>query len=108
MSGARKLDQTGGDVALLGGRPAAALAGEFESRLRSREREYATIDERIVNDDVGLREAGERSERQQPRVSGSGAGEPDMPRREHGGIGAHGCASVVHRTCLKSDATRSM
>jgi len=79
MSGPRELDQTGGDVALLGGRSAAALAREFESRLRSREREYATIDERIVNDDVGLREAGERIERQQPRISGSGSGEPDMP-----------------------------
>ena len=100
MSGTRELDQTGGDVTLLGGRSAAALTREFEPRLRSREREHATIHERIVNNEVGLREAGERIKRQQPRISGSGSGEPDMPRREHGGIGAHdGGASVIHRMC---------
>jgi hypothetical protein len=37
--------------------------------------------------------------RQQPRISRSGSGEPDMPWREHWDIGAHGggCAFFVHR-----------
>ena len=53
--------------AWLGRRLAAALAGKFEPRLRPAERQHALIDQRVVHDDVGLREAGERIERQQAR-----------------------------------------
>ena len=71
------------DVGLRRRRLAAALAGEFEPRLRSGERQHALVDQRVVHDDVGLREAGERIERQQAGIARSGAGQPDMPRLEH-------------------------
>ena len=98
LSGARERDETNRDVVLVGGRSAATLAGEFKPGLRARERQHTAINQRVVNDDVGLGEAGERVERQQPGIAGTGAGEPDMPRREHGGIGTrgHGGAAVVH------------
>ena len=36
-----------------------------------------------MNDDVGLRQAGERVERQQAGIAGAGAGQPDMPGLQH-------------------------
>jgi hypothetical protein len=99
MPGARELDETDGYVVLIGGRTAAALACKFESCLRTRERQHPTIDERIVNDNVGLRETSKRIERQQPRISRSGSREPDVSRCEHRSIGAFtgGGTSIVHR-----------
>ena len=88
MAGARQLDETVRDIVLVGGRPAAAFACEFKPRLRPRQRQDAAIHERVVNDDVGLRKAGERIERQQARISRPRSREPDMPRREHRGVGA--------------------
>src|SRR5262249_13483099 len=104
LSRARELDEAVGDVALLGGRTAAALAREFEPRLRPRERKHAAIPARAVHDDVGLWKASARVKRQQPRISRSGAGEPNMTWREHWGIGAHGdgCALFGHRMCPRS------
>ena len=63
-----------------GQRPSFALAGEFKPRLRPGEGQHAMIDERVVHDDVGLGEARERIERQQPGISRASSGQPDMPR----------------------------
>ncbi len=80
MFSPRELDQTVRDVVLLGRRPSPALAGEFEPRMRPGEGQHAMIDERVVHDDVGLGEARERIERQQPGISRASSGQPDMPR----------------------------
>jgi len=46
--------------------------------------------DRIVNDDIGLSEPGQRIERQQAGIARSGAGEPDMARGEDGNSGPPG------------------
>ena len=83
FAGARQRDQPLADVGLRRRRLAAALAGKFEPRLRAGERQDARVDQRVVHDHVGLREPGERVERQQAGIARPGAGEPDMARREH-------------------------
>ena len=71
-----------GRGALAERRLAAALAGKFEPRLAARQRQNARIDQRVVHDDIGLRQAGERIERQQAGIARAGAGEPHASRRE--------------------------
>ena len=88
MAGARQLDQTVRDIVLVGRRPATALAREFEPRLCPRQCQDPAIHKRVVNDDIGLRKAGECIECQQARIAGPRSGEPDLPGREHGRIGA--------------------
>ena len=51
------------------GRP-PRLPAYSSSRLRARERQHALADQRVVDDDVGLGQAGERVERQQPGSPG--------------------------------------
>src|SRR5262249_1365554 len=99
LSRARELDEAVGDGALLGGRSAAALAREFEPRLRARARQHPADPERVVPPNARLWKAPARSKPQQPRISRSGAREPNMARREDWGIGAHGggCAFFAHR-----------
>ena len=46
------------------------------------ERQHARIDQRVVHDHVGLRQAGERIEREQAGIARPGAREPDVARRE--------------------------
>jgi hypothetical protein len=41
----------------------------IQAALAPRQRQHAAIHQRVVNDDVGLRQAGERVERQQARIS---------------------------------------
>ena len=48
-----------------------------------RQREHALIDEGVVHDHIGLREAGERVDGQQPGIARSGAGKPDVSTFEH-------------------------
>ena len=88
LPGARQRDQPLADIGLDRRRLAAALAGKFEPRLRSGQRQDALIDQRVVNDDVGLRQAGQRIEREQARIARPGAGEPDMARLEDRNAGA--------------------
>src|SRR5207302_5641795 len=75
-------DQPLADVGLRRRGLAAALAGELELRARSGEFKHALVDERVVDDDFGLRKTGERVEGQQSGIARAGAGEPDMSRRE--------------------------
>ncbi len=85
-------------------RLAAALAGKLEARLRSGQRQDAWIDQRVVNHNVGLRQTGQRIERQQARIARPGAGEPDVAGFEDRNAGAlrrqgvprrHEAASIV-------------
>ena len=62
--------------------------------LRTGERQHAIIDQGVVNDHIGLGKAGERVERQQTRIAGSGAGKPDMPRLQNRKPAAQGCECV--------------
>jgi len=91
-----KCDQPIGDVGLIGRRFAAAFAGKDKARLRPGEPQHARIDQRVVHDHVGLCHAGERIERQLAGIARSGAGEPDVPRRQH----RH--AVTLRRQCVPS------
>ena len=71
------------------GRP-PRLPAYSSSRLRARERQHALVDQRVMNDDIGLGEAGERVERQQTGIAGAGAGQPDMPRLQDWNAAAQG------------------
>ena len=64
-----------------------------------RERQHALVDQRVVHDHVGLREAGKRIERQQAGIARPGAGQPDMPGLEHRNAAAQRreCVPAVHR-----------
>ena len=88
---ARQFDQPPGDIGLLRRRPAAALAGVFKLRLRARKRQHALADQRVVHDDVGLGQAGERVERQQAGIAGAGAGQPDMTGLQGRNAAEQGC-----------------
>jgi len=87
---ARQLYQPPADVGLRRRGLAAALAGEFEQRLPAGERQYARIDQRVVDDHLGLLQAGERVEREQPGIARPGARKPDMTGSEHRHAGALG------------------
>ncbi len=87
-AGARQRDQALADIGLRRRRLAAALAGEFEPRLRAGQRQHALIDQRVMHDHIGLGEAGERIERQQAGIARPGAGQPDVTRRKHRNAGA--------------------
>ena len=84
---AREFDQPLADIRLHRRGSAAALAGEFEPRLFAGKRQHPAIDQRVMHHDVGLGEPGEGIEREQARVAGAGAGEPDMAGRENGNTG---------------------
>ncbi len=86
--GARQRDQPLADIGLDRRRLAAALAGKFKPRLRAGQRQDAWIDQRVVHHDVGLRQAGQRIEREQARIARPGAGEPDVARLEDRNAGA--------------------
>ncbi len=83
LAGAGERDEALRNVLLGRRRLAAALAGEFEPRPRSLEREHPRIDQRVVNDDVGLIEPGQRIEGEEPGIARSCPGEPDMARLQH-------------------------
>src|SRR5262249_5999274 len=76
--GAGMLVQPFTNAALRGRRFAAALAGKFQPRLRSRQRQDAPVDECVVHDDICLGKTGECIERQQARVARPRAGEPHV------------------------------
>ena len=79
---AGELDQPQRDVALLGRGLAAALAGVFQHDAGLGEIEDPVVDQGVIDDDLGLPQPMERQQRQQARVAGTGAGEPDGPRLE--------------------------
>ena len=54
------------------------------------------IDQRVVDDHLGLLQAGERVERQQPGIARPGARKPDMAGREHRHAGRARAANVSH------------
>ena len=58
---ARQLDQAARDVGLLGRRLAAALAGVFERPRRGAPASATSHDQRVIDDDVGVREAVQRA-----------------------------------------------
>jgi hypothetical protein len=88
LAGARQRDQALADIGLRRRRFAAALAGEFEPRLRPGQRQHPLVDQRVMHDHVGLGEAGERVERQEAGIARPGAGQPDGARRENRNAGA--------------------
>jgi hypothetical protein len=94
MARARKRDQALADIGLQRRRLAAAFAGEFESGLGSGQGQHALVDQGIVDDNIGLREPGERIEGEQTRVARSGAGEPDMSRRKDRNSGPPRCQGI--------------
>jgi hypothetical protein len=59
-------------------------------RLPAGERQHARIDQRVVDDHLGLLQAGERVEREQAGIAWPGARKPDMARRKHRYAGALG------------------
>ncbi len=86
-----------------GRRLAAALAGEFELRRLAGERQHAPVDQRVVDDDVGLRQRRRARRASAARVAGPGAGQPDMAGREAGHVSAPAarCARIrAHRRTL--------
>ena len=84
----RQRHQTPRNVVLHRRRPAAALAGKFEPRARVRERQHTRVDQGVVDDHIGLGEAGQRVEGQQPGIARPGAGKPDMAGFQHGNAAA--------------------
>ena len=94
MMRAGKCNEPVGDVCLRRRRFAAALAGKFEGGAGMGERQHAGIDQRVMHDDIGLGEAGERVEREQARVARPGASKPYMPGLEPG-KSRHGVAQAV-------------
>ncbi len=81
----RELDETKRDVALLGGRLAAALSRIFENGARPRKLQALGIDQRVVHDDIGFHQPLDCEHRQKARVAGPRADEPDtaaIHRRE--------------------------
>ena len=105
LARARQRDQALADIGLRRRRLAAALAGEFEPRLRAGERQHPLIDQRVMHDDVGLGEAGERVERQQAGIARPGAGQPDVPGAKTG-TPARRAAKASHAVMVRSLARR--
>ena len=68
------------DVGLLHRRPAAAFAGKHQPGIGPREVENAGADQCVVYQHIGLLNAGECVQRQQSRIAGAGADEPDVAR----------------------------
>ena len=79
---ARQADQALIDAQLRGPRAAGALADRLQPRLR-RERQNLRRHQRVVEHDVGLGQRVRRVQRQQPRIAGAGADQPDGAGLEH-------------------------
>ena len=62
-----------------------------------RERQHARIDQRVVDDDVAAAQRVHGHERQQARIAGTGADEPDLARAERGKLRMHRPLMGVHR-----------
>ena len=77
MSGARKHDETLTDIGLGWRGLAATFAGKFQPRLRASQGQHALIDQRIVHDNVGLLQTGERIESEEARIARPSASEPE-------------------------------
>ena len=83
----RALDQQFVDVALLGRRPAAALAGKDQIGLAARQFQDPRIDQGIVNDVVGQPQRVQRMQRQQPGVAWAGPASQTSPGAKSGKSG---------------------
>ena len=79
---ARQLHQAQRDVDLLGRRPAAALAGVLQNRVGAGHVQDPLVDQRVVDDVVGLLQRGVAGERHQGGVARPGTDEPH-PTRLH-------------------------
>ena len=99
QSAARKIDEQCADVFLGDGGLAASLAGEVQPRALARQGQNAGIDQRVVNDHVGLNQARQCIESQQPGISGPRAHQPDFAGREYGirrrATAASACAAEI-------------
>ncbi len=78
----READQPGRDVGLAGRGPPAAFSRGFEEGLRPRQVEDARVDERVVDEGVGVAEGVKRQGRQQPRIARPGSDQPDAARQK--------------------------
>ncbi len=83
-AGAGALDQHVVDVALMRRRPAAALAGRDHLRVVAAKVQHSSIDQRVVDDVVGLADGVQRQQREQARIAGPCARQPDLAGREVG------------------------
>src|SRR5215472_4973804 len=79
---ASELDQPERDVALLRRRLAAALARIFQLDAGPCEIEDAAIDQRVIDDHLGLAQAVERKDREQAGIARPSPGEPHTSRLE--------------------------
>src|SRR5690606_7003220 len=99
----RKLDEARGNIALLRARLAAALAGIFELRMAACETEHTLIDQRVIDDDIGLGERVQRMESEQARIARPGADKPDPARFKSGQTRACRELRVERRSATKAD-----
>src|SRR5262249_11990087 len=70
------------DVALPRGRASAPLAGVDDARTIARQIENTTIDQCVVDDDVGATEPVRGKEGQEARIAGAGSRQPYLAGRE--------------------------
>ena len=77
------------------------FAGIFEGHLWTGERQHACIDQRVVQDDVGLGKTRDRIKRQQAGIARTCADEPDVARLEDRIL------AVQRRQCIELFHNRS-
>ncbi len=113
LPGARQADESLGNVRLLRRRLAAALPGIVERRARPRQLQNARVDQRIVDDGVGVLQRVQRQQRQQPRIARPRPHQPHRPRREirqvereRDGIARHDAAQPTRRLRMRHAAGR--
>jgi hypothetical protein len=101
------LDQAERDVALLRRGLSAAFSSVLHHSAGAGVAEHGFIDERVVDDDIGLGERVHRVERQEARIAGPGADEPDPAGLEAGQVlqevrdGRHGPVVAGERWAWK-------
>jgi hypothetical protein len=78
LPGARRGDQPRGDLRMRHRRRALALADRHERGARPHQAQHAATGQRVVQDDVGAAQRLGGAQRQQARVAGAGADEPDL------------------------------
>jgi hypothetical protein len=79
---AGQLHQAVGNIGLLGRRPAAALACVFELAAGPRQAQHLLADQRVVDHHVGLAQAVQCEQGQEPGRARPGPGQPDPARRQ--------------------------
>ena len=82
LSSLGQVNEPGRDVGLARRGAATPLAGVVERRVRPRQAQDARIDERVVDDDVGIGERVQCQHGQKSGFPGAGADEPNLARLE--------------------------